>query len=149
MIVVCLMVLCVSGCGSSSNSSTATPGFPPKTEADLHTMAKSSKTTLSVVGHDQSSAQPVTAVLFVLVPHGLTQGQQAAALLKVLYDKGLDTKIGHQLGSAVVLGYWKGSQVGDKFTAGRAELDAAGKGRTTAILDVIQGAQKHEWRVAY
>lgn len=143
-----LIMLVVAGCGGSTNSTTSAP-FPPKTKADLHALANSSPETLTVMGRDESSAPPRTAALFVVVPHRLSESQQVAALLKVLYHQHLDKKVGHVLGSAVVLGYRNTREIGSRFTAGRVELDAGKDGRRTMILDANGGSAQQEWKLTY
>lgn len=138
-------ILCLAGCGGNSASAT----FPPKSESDLHALANESQSKVSVVGHDETSTKPRTSALFVIVPAGLTSRQQVSALLKVLYDNHLDSKVGHQIGSAVVLGYRTSSDVGNRFNAGRVELDAAAHGRTTVILNANDGTAGNGWRLSY
>jgi hypothetical protein len=141
---VMLGILCLAGCGGSSSSAP----FPPKTESDLHALAKESTSSVTVVGHDQTSAPP-SAVLFVVMPRSLSDREQVSALLKVLYDKHLDAKVGHQIGSAVVLGYRTSKDVGNRFNAGRVEIDAAKGGRKNVILDAGSGGQGKAWRLSY
>jgi hypothetical protein len=104
---------------------------------------------VEVVGRDQTSTKPKTAVLFVVLPHGLSNQDQVAALLKVLYDNKLDTKVGSQLGSAVVLGYKSKQTVGDKFNAGRAELDEGKNGKKKVIMNANGGAPNETWTLTY
>lgn len=135
----------LSGCGGSSSS---TP-FPPKSKSDLHALANSSTAKVEVVGKDQTSTEPKTSVLFVVLPPGLSNKDQVAALLKVMYDNKLDTKVGHQLGSAVVLGYKTKQAVGDKFNAGRAELDEGKNGKKKMILNANGGSPNETWTLTY
>lgn len=140
-----LGIALLAGCGSST--ATNTPGFPPKSKADLHSMANSSSTKLRVISHDQTSSPP-TYVLYVVVPRGLSEGEQAAALMKAFYDHGLEAKAGNSPGgAALVLGYWKPSEVGNRYTAGKVELDVAKVPKLT--LDVIGNSTRHEWKVRY
>lgn len=144
LMAVVLGILCLTGCGSSSSAP-----FPPKTENDLHALAQESTTSVNVVGHDETSSAPRTAVLFVVVPTGLTQKEQVSALLHVLYDKHMDSKVGHEIESAVVLGYRTKQDVGNRFNAGRVELDAAGSGKKTMILNADGGGAGQAWKLSY
>lgn len=144
-VAVVLAILCLAGCGGSSSSA----AFPPKSEKDLHALAQESKTSVTVVGHDETSSAPRTAVLFVVMPRGLSQKEQVEALLKVLYDKHLDSKVGHEIESAVVLGYRTSKDVGNRYNAGRVELDSAGSGKKTVILNADGGGPGQAWKLTY
>jgi hypothetical protein len=145
MMVLTLGLLFLTGCGGSSSSAP----FPPKTKADLKALAQSSQTSLKVVGKDETSTEPKTSVLFVVVPQGLSNRDQVAALLKVMYDNNLETKVGHELGSAVVLGYKTNADVGNRFNAGRAELDEGKNGKRTMIMNANGGGPNEVWKLTY
>ncbi len=147
MVAVLLGILFLTGCGQG-NSTDSVP-FPPKSQSDLHALAKESDTSLTVVGRDETSSAPRTAALFVVVPRTLSQREQVSALLKVLYDNHLDTKVGHEIESAVVLGYRTSKDVGNRFNAGRVELDETGSGKKTMILNADGGGPGQAWKLAY
>lgn len=141
-----LGLLFLAGCGGSSSSSAP---FPPKSEADLHSLANSSTAKVNVVGHDETSTAPKTSVRFVVLPAGLSNKDQVAALLKVLYNNHLDTQVGHGLGSAVILGYKTTQDVGNRFNAGRVELDEGKNGKRTMIMDANGGSANEAWKLTY
>jgi hypothetical protein len=49
----------------------------------------------------------------------------------------------------VVLGYRTSKDVGNRFNAGRVELDASGSGKKTMILNADGGGPGQAWKLTY
>lgn len=152
VVVAILVVLWIIGTMTEPSKSAVPPPYPPRTIEQARALAATSNMTLHIMKRDNTDFPPCSCRVSALVPKGLSDRQTAAALLKSFFANHLDnfTRNGrtYDPGGTVLFGYYKPSEYGTGYTAGRVDL-GLNNGKHTLTLDVGGDLGSKEYTINY